>query len=325
MILVCWQLKLLLKQSDLIKGLFMKKLFGVTVAMVTPFDGNDNVDTQALSALTEMLVTKKVDCLYPCGTTGEMLRLSAQERKTVAKTVVETANQRLPVFIHVGAMTLNETLELAKHAVEIGADGIGVVTPQFFGATDRELENYFVTVANSVPDDFPVYLYNIPQCAANNIKPELAAKVQQQCKNVIGIKYSFADNNTTLNYLAVADDFSVLHGYDKLFLGLLDAGCDGTVSGCACVFPEPFVNMYKAYIAGHYQEAKRWQTFCVKFSDALKSGANMAIFKSALTQRGLTGGHMRLPQLDLLPEENQALKVSLTALCKEAGITFSLN
>ena len=158
----------------------MKKLFGVTVAMVTPFDPNDQVDSKALSALTDMLVTQGVDCLYPCGTTGEMLRLSASERKSVAQTVVETANKRLPVFIHVGAMTLTETLELAKHAVEIGADGIGVVTPQFFGATDRELENYFVTVANSVPDNFPVYLYNIPQCAANNIKPELAAKVQQQ-------------------------------------------------------------------------------------------------------------------------------------------------
>lgn len=303
----------------------MKKLFGVTVAMVTPFDSNDQVDIKALSTLTEMLVTKGVDCLYPCGTTGEMLRLSALERKNVAKTVVETANKRLPVFIHVGAMTLNETIELARHAVEIGADGIGVVTPQFFGATDKELENYFVTVANSVPDNFPVYLYNIPQCAANNIKPELAAKVQQQCKNVIGIKYSFADNNTTLSYLAVSAGFSVLHGYDKLFLGLLDAGCDGTVSGCACVFPEPFVNMYKAYIAGNYQEAKQWQQFCVKFSDALKSGANMAIFKSALTLRGLDGGYMRLPQLNLLPEENQQLKESLSQLCKEADITFSLN
>ncbi|TFT42378.1 dihydrodipicolinate synthase family protein, partial [Proteus mirabilis] len=92
-----------------------------------------------------------------------------------------------------------------------------------------------------------------------------------------------------------------------------------------CVFPEPFVNMYQAYITGNYQEAKHWQQFCVKFSDALKSGANMAIFKSALTMRGLNGGHMRLPQLDLLPEENQQLKEDLTQLCKEAGIAFSIN
>lgn len=300
----------------------MKKLFGVTVAMTTPFDSDDNVNVTALAELTEMLVSKGVSCLYPCGTTGEMLRLSVEERKTVAETVINTAKGRLPVFIHVGAMTLKDTIALAQHAASAGADGIGVVTPQFFSANDRELENFFVTVANSVPADFPVYLYNIPQCAANNIKPELAARVQQQCKNVIGIKYSFADNNTTLSYVAVADNFSVLHGYDKMFMGLMDAGCDGTVSGCACVFPEPFVKMYSAYSSNDLQGAKHWQTVCVKFSDALKSGSNMAIFKAALKMRGLTESHMRLPQLDLLPEEYAELEANLKQLCESTGVSF---
>ena len=301
----------------------MKKLFGVTVAMTTPFDANDNVNVEALAELTEMLISKGVSCLYPCGTTGEMLRLSVEERKTVAETVINTAKGRLPVFIHVGAMTLKDTVTLAQHAASAGADGIGVVTPQFFSASDRELENFFVTVANSVPAGFPVYLYNIPQCAANNIKPELAARVQKQCSNVIGIKYSFADNNTTLSYVAVTEDFSVLHGYDKLFLGFLDAGCDGTVSGCACVFPEPFVNMYSAYTSNDLQAAKHWQSVCVKFSDALKSGSNMAIFKAALKMRGLSESHMRLPQLDLLPEEYAELEASLKQLCASTDIPFS--
>ncbi|WED24034.1 dihydrodipicolinate synthase family protein [Vibrio sp. JC009] len=302
----------------------MKKLFGVTVAMVTPFDNNDQVDVPALTELTEMLVQKEVSCLYPCGTTGEMLRLSALERKLVAETVVKTADSRLSVFIHVGAMTLSETVELAVHAKEIGADGIGVVTPQFFGCNEREMENYFVTVANSVPKDFPVYLYNIPQCAANNLSVDVVKKVQQQCPNVIGIKYSFADLNTTLSYMSVAEDFSVLHGYDKLFNGLLQSGCDGTVSGCACVFPEPFVNTYKAFKEGDTAKAAYWQKISTEFSDALKSGANMAIFKSALTMRGLTGGHMRLPQLDLTSEDNDVLEQELRALCEKSAVPFSL-
>ncbi|MBS0849253.1 dihydrodipicolinate synthase family protein [Citrobacter sp. JGM124] len=301
----------------------MKKLFGVTVAMTTPFDVNDNVDVNALAALTEMLISKGVSCLYPCGTTGEMLRLSVEERKTVAETVINTAKGRLPVFIHVGAMTLKETIALARHAASAGADGVGVVTPQFFSASDRELENFFVTVANSLPADYPVYLYNIPQCAANNLKPEVVARIQQQCKNVIGIKYSFADNNTTLGYLAVTDNFSVLHGYDKFFLGYLDAGCDGTVSGCACVFPEPFVNMYRAYINHDLKAAKHWQSVCVKFSDTLKSGSNMAIFKAALKMRGLHESHMRLPQLDLLAEEYRALEFVLKELCESTGVSFT--
>ena len=68
---------------------------------------------------------------------------------------------------------------------------------------------------------------------------------------MIGIKYSFADNNTTLGYLAVADNFSVLHGYDKLFLGLLLMQAVMALFQDAPVFsPEPFVNMYRSLYYG---------------------------------------------------------------------------
>ncbi|MGR5144798.1 dihydrodipicolinate synthase family protein [Photobacterium sp. DNB23_23_1] len=302
----------------------MNKLFGVTVAMVTPLDNNDQIDVLALKKLTEMLVKKGVNCLYPCGTTGEMLRLSLEERKLVAETVVDTVAGRIPVFVHVGAMTMEETIILAQHTQSIGAQGIGIVTPQFFPASDRELENYFVTVANCVSPDFPVYLYNIPQCAANDVSPDVVKKVADQCSNVIGIKYSFSDLNTTLSYLTVKEGFSVLHGYDKFFNGFIQSGCDGTVSGCSCVFPEPFVNMYKSYQEGNFEEAQYWQKACVKFSDVLKSGSNMAIFKSALNMRGLNVGYMRLPQLDLTKEESQSLKLALLKLCDKYEIPFSV-
>jgi 4-hydroxy-tetrahydrodipicolinate synthase len=97
--------------------------------MVSPFDAADRVDDSALRKLTNFLIEKKVDCLYPLGTTGEMFRLSSSERRRMAEVVVEEANRRLPVFIHVGAMRMDETLELARHAHRIGADGIGAVTP----------------------------------------------------------------------------------------------------------------------------------------------------------------------------------------------------
>lgn len=90
-----------------------------------------------------------------------MFRLSNEERKKVAETVVKTALGRVTVFIHVGAMKQEDTLELAEHAVSIG-----VVSPAFFNVNDLEMEEYFVTVANSVPNDFSVYLYNIPQCSS---------------------------------------------------------------------------------------------------------------------------------------------------------------
>ena len=107
----------------------MKKLYGVITAMTTPFDEQGKLDLEALRAQTEFLIEKGVNCLYPCGTTGEMFLCSEEERKTIAETVLKTAAGRVTVFVHVGAMTQEETIRLARHAESIGADGIGVVTP----------------------------------------------------------------------------------------------------------------------------------------------------------------------------------------------------
>jgi 4-hydroxy-tetrahydrodipicolinate synthase len=290
----------------------MKRLYGVTTAMVTPFDRNGMVDLEKVKNLTEFLISKGVHCLYPQGTTGEMLKLSLNERKMIAETVVKTVGGRVTVYVHVGSMNPEETIKLANHAYDIGADGIGVVTPVFFSVNDRELEEYFVRVASSVPDQFPVYLYNIPQCAANDLKAEVAQRVADRCKNVVGIKYSYPDLLRTNEYLSIHDgDFSVVHGTDRLFLAALAMGCDGTVSGISCVYPEPFVALYNAYQKNDLPKAREWQKIAVKYCEILRNGSNMSYFKEALKIRGVDVGFMRQPQLDLAREEVLLLQQQL--------------
>jgi 4-hydroxy-tetrahydrodipicolinate synthase len=289
----------------------MKPLYGVTTAMVTPFDKSGNVDLEQVKTLTEYLISKGVHCLYPLGTTGEMLKLTIEERKAVAETVVKTAAHRVTVYIHVGAMRQEDTIELAKHAEQIGADGIGVVTPVFFGINDRELEEYFVTVASSVPDT-PVYLYNIPQCSSNDLPTEVAQRVAARCENVVGMKYSYADLLRTNEYLSINNgQFSVVHGVDRLFLPALAMGCAGTVSGVSCVFPEPFVAIYEAYLENNLEKARQFQSIANQYCEVLRNGSNMAYFKEALKMRGIDVGHMKAPHLDLTEDEVLELKEKL--------------
>lgn len=303
----------------------MKKLYGVTVAMVTPFLLDGEVDYNAIEELTKMLVKKGVNCLYPCGTTGEMLRLTLEERKKIAETVISAAEGMVNVFIHCGAVNQEDTIALLKHAQESGADGAGVVTPVFFGANAKELETYYVTVAKSVRPDFPIYLYNIPQCAANDLTKETAERIANCCENVIGIKYSFADINRTVDYLGInGGDFSVLHGCDRVFTSMLALGCDGTVSGVAGVFPEPFVAVYKAFTEGRIKDAQNMQKTCIRLCDALKCGGNMSYFKEGLKLRGIAAGMMRKPQLDIEEKEIEQLKEELQRICQEAGITIAV-
>lgn len=301
----------------------MKHLYGVTTAMVTPFDENGKVSPDRLEQLVEFLISKGVQGLYPLGTTGEMLRLSPDERKLVAETVVKAARGRVNVFIHVGAVREDETIELARHAADIGADGIGVVTPVFFSANDKELERYYVRVASSVPNDFPVYLYSIPQCAANDLKPEVVQRIKDQCENVAGVKYSYPDFLRVNEYLAVNNgDFSVLPGTDRLFLAALAMGCDGVVSGVSCAYPEPFVAVYNAFQQNDLAKARKMQRLATKYCEVLRNGSNMSYFKEALKLRGVDAGFMRAPQLDLEPNEVAQLKAELDKLNHEAKELF---
>ena len=127
----------------------MKKLYGVVVPIVTPLTQEDAIDVTSLKRLADHCIDSGMQAIYPCGTTGEMMYLSVEERRLVAETVVRHAAGRVPVFVHVGAWNLRDTVELAKHAAEIGADGIAVVTPAFFSVRDHGLVDYFTTVAKA--------------------------------------------------------------------------------------------------------------------------------------------------------------------------------
>jgi len=287
----------------------MKKLFGVTTAMVTPMCENGEINLNQTRELTNFLIDKGVNCLYPLGTTGEMFKLSVAERKQIAETVIQTAKKRVNVFIHVGAMNQNDTLELAAHAYEAGADGIGVVTPVFFGTNEQEMEAYYATISKSLPKDFPIYLYSIPQLSGNELTLPVVENLVGKYENIIGIKYSYPDFVMMKDYLSAGREknISALTGADSLFLPALAMGCDGVISGVSCVFPEPFVEIYKAYQDKEIDKARELQSQADKLITILKGGANMSYFKKALEYRGIKAGSVKAPQLDIGKQEEKEL------------------
>ena len=286
----------------------MKKLFGVITAMTTPFDENGKVNVKALEEQTDYLIDSGIHCLYPCGTTGEMYYMSVEERELVAETVVKRAAGRVTVFIHTGAMTQEDTIRLTQHAHRIGADGVGVVTPSYFGLNERAMVEYYKAVSSSVPSDFSVYVYVIPQLAANDITAATMEKIAAACPNVVGVKYSFADMRRINEYLLVkGGNFSVVPGPDDLFLPVLSVGCDGVVSGCSNAFPKEFIAVWDAYQRGDIEGARKAQIKATFLAKTMKGGADMSIFKNILKFRGLYGGYMKKPLQDLTDEQVKEL------------------
>lgn len=291
----------------------MKKLYGTTVPIVTPFDEEGRVDVESLKKLTDHVIDNGLSCLYPCGTTGEMLLLSVEERKLVSETVVKQAAGRVPVFVHAGAMTLADTLELAKHAVEIGADGIGVVTPSYFKVSDDALFAYYTQVAKSVPEDFSVYLYAIPQNAVNDINVSVAERVAAACPNVVGLKYSYPNMSLLQKFMLVRDEtFSVLVGPDDLFHVVCAAGGDGTVSGNAQVIPEHYAALWAAIQSGDNVKARELQRKTNVLNNILCEKNNIAAYKVVLREEGvIQTAHLRAPMEEFTKEEEETLMKAL--------------
>ncbi len=294
----------------------MQKLYGVVVPIVTPLTKEDTVDVESIKKLVDHCINNGVEGLYPCGTTGEMMYLSLEERKLIAETVVKHTNRRIPVFVHIGAWNLKDTVELAQHAVAIGADGIGVVTPAFFKLSDRGLVEFYKAVAESVPHDFPVYLYGIPQNAVNDISPAVAEAVAQACPNVVGIKYSFGDFTRMQQFMLVRDQsFSVLAGPDHMFAPFCSAGGDGVVSGNAMCIPEHYDQLWSAIQAGDNALATKLQRRTNVLNTTLCAINNIAAYKVILKNEGIISTtKMRRPMENLTPEQEADLLASMEKL-----------
>jgi len=294
----------------------LKKLYGVVVPIVTPLTDEDTIDVESTKRLVDHCIANGVECLYPCGTTGEMMYLSLEERKLVAETVVKHVNHRVPVFVHVGAWNQTDTIELARHAVEIGADGIGVVTPAFFKLSDRGLVEFYKAVAGSVPPNFPVYLYAIPQNAVNDITPAVAEAIAEACPNVVGIKYSFGDFTRMQQFMLVRNQtFSVLAGPDHMFAPFCSAGGEGVVSGNAMCIPEHYDQLWAAIQSGDNALATKLQRRTNVLNAALCAINNIAAYKVILKNEGVIAtANMRRPMENLPPQQEADLLAAMKKL-----------
>ena len=294
----------------------MQKLYGVVVPIVTPLTEDDKIDVESIKNLVDHCIDGGLQCLYPCGTTGEMMYLTLEERKLVAETVVKHTDKRAPVFVHVGAWSQADTIELARHAVSIGADGIGVVTPAFFKLSDQGLLDFYKSIAGSVPTDFPVYLYGIPQNAVNDINAPTAEAIAQACPNVVGIKYSYPDFTRMQQFMLVRNQtFSVLAGPDHMFAPFCSAGGDGVVSGNAMCVPEHYAQLWAAIQAKDQDLATKLQRRTNMLNSTMCAINNIAAYKVILKNEGVIATtKMRRPMENLTLEQENDLLVTMQQL-----------
>lgn len=289
-------------------------LHGVIVPLVTPFDDHNQVDHAGVRRVVDFVISKGVHAVMVAGTTGEGPLLSLDERKQVLETVVAQTNKRVPVIAHTGCIDTKSTVELSKHAQQVGADVVSAIVPYFFTFSDEQLYTHFLTVAEAVPDT-PMLLYAFPGNAKNDITPTLLGRLLQAAPNIVGIKSSNDDVGRFQDYVQVGGEhFTACFGVDELMLGGLVFGAKTQISGNSNSFPEPFVQLYEAFQAGDLARAQQLQKTVNSVINLHQGGRTTAFFKATLGLRGIDAGRVRPPMCELTAQELAQVKEAVAQL-----------
>ena len=289
-------------------------IHGVICPTVTPLKPNGDINPDMMRPLADWLIDKGVAGAYPLGSTGEGPLLSTEERKAVAAATVEAVAGRVPVIIHTGAITTRETIELTRHAKDIGADAASVITPYYYRHSEETLEAHYGAILGAA-SDFPVYLYNLPNFGNNTLSAALVTRLARHYNNCVGLKDSSGDLLTMCAVNHLQDGrFNTAIGPDSLILAGLAMGLDCSVSGNSNHFPEIVVGIHDAFHAGDLAAAQTLQKQLNTASGVVSSGGWLTIVKGIMAERGLPVGGVRPPMQSASEEAIRACIAQLRAL-----------
>ncbi|MFA5550438.1 MAG: 4-hydroxy-tetrahydrodipicolinate synthase [Trueperaceae bacterium] len=291
----------------------MKAPTGSIVPLPTPFTGEAaEVDEAALRRIVEFQIENGSHGLSCTGTTGEPSSLSLAERKRVVEVVKDAIAGRVPFYPGTGNNNLAETLELTRHAVELGVDGVMIIAPYYVRPNQQNLFEYFSAVAQAVPET-PVILYNIPGRAAVNIDPETIGRLRRANPNVVGVKHATKNlDDVSYTFVHAGRDFGVYCGAETLTYPMLTLGGSGHISATGVVAPREIARLYELAAEGKWDEARDLHYRMLELNDMLFIEVNPVPLKTALALMGLCEARWRLPLGPMLPENERKLLLTLS-------------
>lgn len=288
---------------------------GAGVAMITPFHEDKSVNYEELGRMLEAQVQGHTDAIIVCGTTGEPVTMSMEERTEVIRFTVEKIAHRIPVIAGTGANCTQTAVELSVKAQELGVDGLLVVTPFYNKATQEGLIEHYKMIAQSV--DLPIIMYNVPSRTGCNILPETAARLADEVENIVGIKEASGDISQIAKLAAcVKGKLDIYSGNDDQVIPILSLGGIGVISVLSNVVPQDAHDMVIEYLNGNTKKALELQLKYLDLIHALFCEVNPIPVKWAANQMGYQAGGLRLPLTELSAAHQELLECEM----KKAGV-----
>jgi dihydrodipicolinate synthase/N-acetylneuraminate lyase len=273
----------------------MPKLAGAIAAAVTPLrDGGGSLDEVSVEPLISFLAHGGMDGVLTCGTTGEGVLLTLEERRRLTELCIAARPDGFAVAVHAGAQTTRDTLALAAHALEAGADAVAVIAPPYFPLDERELFTHLSAAAGAC-DPLPFYVYEFIGRSGYPVPVPVIERLRGEVPNLAGLKVSDTPFDAVKPYLL--DGLDVFIGFEPLVLDGLAAGAVGAVSGLASAWPEVVAELVHARSDGACARV-------IALREGLDGIGLPAAAKRLLVDRGvLNNEDVRAPLRPLTAEE----------------------
>jgi dihydrodipicolinate synthase/N-acetylneuraminate lyase len=262
-------------------------------------DGGRSLDLDAIGSLAGFLVTGGLDGVLLAGTTGEGVLLTVDERRALVDRWVRDRPDGFQVAVHAGAQSTHDTVSLAAHALDAGADAVAVIAPPYFPLDDDELFLHFLGAANAC-DPLPFYVYEFVGRSGYAIPIPVIERLHDAAPNLAGLKVSDTPFEAVKPYLL--EGLDVFIGSEPLVLEAMAGGAVGGVSGLATAWPEVVAELVhdRSDAAHERVTALRGGLAGLPFHAALKR---------VLIDRGvLLHGDVRAPLRALTPDETVAVR-----------------
>ena len=279
---------------------------GSGVALVTPFTEEKDVNYEELGRLIEFQIENGTDAIVICGTTGEPVTMTEEERLSVISYTVEKVKNRIPVIAGTGGNCTEQVIAFSQKAEVVGADGLLVVTPYYNKATQNGLYEHYKAIASAV--EIPIILYNVPSRTGVNILPDTAARLGREVENIVALKEASGNISQIAEVIQKAEGaLEIYSGNDDQIVPILALGGIGVISVLANVVPKETHDIVQLYMDGQVKRAAQLQLKYMDLIHALFCEVNPIPVKKALELMGFQTKYLRMPLTEM--EEKNVLRL----------------
>ena len=276
---------------------------GIVGAPVTPFKADNTVDFDTFAKQVNFLIENGVRLIAHPMHIGESVNMTDDERKELARVLVQAAAGRVPTFVHVSHAGTDLAIDLASHAAKVGATGIVLMPPYHWRSSDAAILEHYRAVNAAGP--CKMIVYHNPKATNITLMPGVLSEIIEKVPGIVAIKDATFHMETFTDICELTassgKDIAVYTGIEFL-LTSIPVGGSGCFSAISEVAPRMVSDLFKACMSADYPAA-RAQQYKVRRMLKVVMHNYPSTIKHCMALMGRPVGNTRRPILPPTPEE----------------------